>query len=144
MIIVTGGEGEGYNYLTSVEVLSPTGVRLPCSVPLLPSAQSPFSRYHHTQDGAVACGGYYYEDATNCRTLTASGWTKSHDLIYQRRRHVSWNSPDGLLLMGGDYSYRTTELLANTSTSRRMSNRDHTESPYQTSTSSFDLDYDIS
>ena len=144
MIIVTGGEGEGYNYLTSVEVLSPTGVRLPCSVPPLPLSAA--SRYHHTQDGEVACGGQDYEDATSCSTLTASGWTKSHDLLYERRKHASWNSPDGLLLMGGEnyYSYLTTELLANTSTSRRMSNRDHTESPYQTSTSSFDLDYDIS
>ena len=140
MIIVTGGEGDGYyNYQTSVEVLSPTGVRLPCSVPPLPD-----SRHHHTQDGEVACGGQDYEDATSCSTLTASGWTKSHDLLYERRKHASWNSPDGLLLMGGEYGLRTTELLANTSTSRRMSNRDHTESPYQTSTSSFDLDYDIS
>ena len=143
MIIVTGGEGDGYyNYQTSVEVLSPTGVRLPCSVPPLPLSAA--SRYHHTQDGEVACGGYDYEDATSCSTLTASGWTKSHDLLYERRKHVSWNSPDGLLLMGGEYSLRNTELLTNTSSSSRMSNRDHTESPYQTSTSSFDLDYDIS
>ena len=109
MIIVTGGEGEGYTYLTSVEVLSPTGVRLPCSVPLLPD-----SRYHHTQDGEVACGGYDYEDATSCSTLTASGWTKSHDLLYERLQHVSWNSPDGLLLMGGNDKYET-ELITNTS-----------------------------
>ena len=136
MIIVTGGEGEGYTYLTSVEVLSPTGVRLPCSVPLLPD-----SRYHHTQDGEVACGGQDYDDATSCSTLTATGWTKSHNLVYQRRKHASWNSPDGLLLIGGEYSLRTTELLTNTS-SRRMSNRDHTESPYQTSTSWFNLKYD--
>ena len=57
-IIVTGG----YSVGTSVEVVSPFGVPLPCTVPPLPAA-----RVAHTQDGMVACGGY--GDA-NCVSLT--------------------------------------------------------------------------
>ena len=125
VIIITGGFGY-YDYksteLTSVEVLSPSGVLIPCSVP------RPAYRSYHTQDGAVACGG---GDApatlTSCSSLTASGWSTSHQLQERRHRHVSWLSPVGLLLMGGWGSRLTTELLTDTSSS---------------SSPSFDLEYD--
>ena len=104
VILITGGY-DG-SWLTSVEVFSPSGVRLPCSVPPLLA-----SRYDHTQDGEVACGGGFGD--TSCATLTASGWITSHLLTEKRHGHVSWSSPAGLLLMG-DW---TTELLSDTGSS---------------------------
>ena len=122
VLLITGGVGDGGSGLTSVEVLSPSGVLIPCSVP------RPAYRSYHTQDGAVACGG---GDApatlTSCSSLTASGWSTSHQLQERRHRHVSWLSPVGLLLMGGWGSRLTTELLTDTSSS---------------SSPSFDLEYD--
>ena len=105
-------------------MLSHSGVPLPCTVPPLPAP-----RYSHTQDGEVACGNG--EDDTtaqhiNCVSLTASGWTTSHDLLEEREGHSSWLSPHGLLLMGGLDSVWKTELLSGTSSS---------------SSPSFDLEY---
>ena len=120
VFLITGGRGVDYAGY-AVEVFSASGARLPCSVPPFP-----LQRYQHTQDGEVACGGSgsgYY----SCDSLTASGWTTSHQLVSPRHRHVSWRSPDGLLLMGGEYSLQTTELLTDTSSS---------------SSPSFDLEYD--
>ena len=128
MLLITGGEGDGGTYLASVEVLTPSGVPHTCSVPPLPAG-----RMYHTQDGEVACGGFGSTAAgTSCISLTGSGWSTSHQLQQQhfnnnRYGHVSWLSPDGLLLMGGEYSRRTTELLSETSSS---------------SSPSFDLEYD--
>ena len=114
MLFVTGGASN--RSMASVEVLSPSGVRLPCSVPDLPAP-----RYRHTQDGEVACGGSgVTATRTSCVSLTASGWTTSHQLLEMRDEHVSWRSPDGLLLMGGNFT-QTTELLSDTNSSSLLS-----------------------
>ena len=123
VLLITGGYYDGYEYLSSVEVLSPTGVPLPCSVPPFPEP-----RVGHTQDGEVACGGgddgalYGSATLTNCVTLTASGWITSHKLYYERQGHVSWsvNIPGYyyttfLLLMGGNdgkYGIYSSQALA--------------------------------
>ena len=125
MILITGGMNDGdggFTHLTSVEVLTPSGVPRNCRVPPLPA-----SRWSHTQDGLVACGGGdTTATLTTCLVLTAEGWNTSHQLQQEREIHVSWWSPAGLLLMGGrDSSSTTTEFLTNTS-----------------STPSFQLDYD--
>ena len=122
--MITGGASDRLDSeLISVEVLSSSGVPIPCTVPPLPAYTD-----DHTQDGVVACGGHLTN--TSCSTLTASGWTTSHQLQQRRSGHVSWTSPAGLLLMGGEYWYsnsrRTTELLTDTGSS----------SP------SYDLEYD--
>ena len=92
VIIVSGGYGsyDEYTKLTSVEVLSPSGAPLSCTVPLLPTL-----RHRHTQDGVVACGGGDYGAATrrSCVTLTGQGWQKSHQLQERRWLHSSWSSP---------------------------------------------------
>ena len=110
MILITGGY-DLYG-LSSVEVLTSDGSNLPCAVPPLPT-----SRYWHTQDGLVACGGYngMGDTATrkSCTTLTAAGWTTSHQLQTERGWHVSWSSAAGLMLMGGvdTGSVNTADLL---------------------------------
>ena len=76
VLLITGGRDNPNTALTSVEVLSPYGVPLPCycTVPPLPA-----SRYGHTQDGLVACGGYGSTAVlTTCVTMTGSGWQESH------------------------------------------------------------------
>ena len=112
MLLITGGYNN--NQRTTVEVVSPSGVRHSCSVPPLPEP-----RWDHTQDGELACGGGDPGSATltTCDTLTASGWITSHDLVEKRKNHVTWSSPAGLLLMGGAYSDNTTELLSDTTSS---------------------------
>ena len=95
---------------TSVEVLHSDGSPW-CSLPDLPEA-----RFYHTQTGLEACGGYATTaNRITCVRLEGGSWTPSHQLVEQRYRHSSWASPAGTLLMGGDYSLQTTELLdANT------------------------------
>ena len=98
-----------------MEVLTPSGAPLPCTVPTLPH------RDHHTQDGLVACGGDTTATLTSCITLTGSGWQESHQLRERRWLHSSWRSPAGLLLMGGDYSGTSTEILSATDSSTTSS-----------------------
>ena len=123
MILISGGLGgsvHGWGALPSVEVLTPSGLHLPCSVPPLPRW-----REFYTQNGEVVCGGE--PNKWSCITLSGSDWTKSHQLVLARKGHSSWLSPAGLLLMGGQYSKQTTELLSDTSSSSSLT---------------FDLEYD--
>ena len=114
---MTGGEGTGGHSgirLTSVEVVSLDGTSLPCT-PTLP--QLPAVRTAHTQDGNTICGGLDPIGAAHDSCLTLSGgggWVQSHTQRDKKRYHSSWMSPSGILLMGGDYSRTTTELLSST------------------------------
>ena len=55
------------------------------------------------------CGGN--EDKLGCYTLTPEGvWLKTHDLINERKYHVSWEREDGVLLIGGISNPDNTEL----------------------------------
>ena len=108
MILVTGGSGG--SDLTSVEVLSGAGTPL-CTLPPLPSW-----REGHTQDGLLHCGGDWPTYNT-CSKLSAGGWVVSHNLLESRGDHSSWQSPAGLVLIGGYYSGTTTELLSSSDSS---------------------------
>ena len=94
---------------TSVEVIFANGTRY-CSLPDLPK-----ERYRHTQNGLTICGG---RRSDNCITLSDDGdgstqWTQSHTLIYTRDDHTSWPLGDGtVVLMGGEFSPNTTEIIA--------------------------------
>ena len=107
MILVTGGVGAW----TSVEVLSGAGTPL-CTLPPLPTGRS-----GHTQDGLLTCGGYYIATRTTCIKLSAGGWAVSHNLLKSRSQHSSWQSPAGLVLIGGYYSGYSTELLSSSDSS---------------------------
>ena len=81
-----------------------------CSLPDLPE-----KRYHHTQSGLLTCGGGDTASTqTSCVTFTDGAWTSTHSLLHRRDHHVSWSSAEGVVLMGGDASKDTTELLAGT------------------------------
>ena len=102
-IIVSGGNDEAKK---SVEVLHGDGTPW-CSLPDLPD-----DRWYHTQTGLLACGG---EDTKlSCTKFSGGKWKPSHKLKKERQFHSSWASPAGTVLMGGDPSSETTELLDET------------------------------
>ena len=106
-IIVTGGT----HGARSAELLHGNGSHW-CSLPDLPEV-----RYGHTQTGLEACGSFRAKTKTKTKTKTTcvrfSGgtWSPSHQLVEGRGHHCSWASPAGTLLMGGEYSKKSTELL---------------------------------
>ena len=127
MILVTGGDPGGVpadtaSRLLVAEVLSAASTPMSpiCTLPPLPDTRS-----RHTQDGDLACGGSFSTTSTSapapstCVRLSAEagGWVLSHNLLQTRYHHSSWQSPAGLVLIGGYYSGRTTELLSSSDSS---------------------------
>ena len=103
-ILITGGEGSE----TSVEVIFSNSIV--CTLPSLPD-----NRNRHSQSGLTACGGKDTHARDTCTTFSNGAWTTSHNLDPARKNHVSWNSPSGLMLLGGGFSSeRTTSLLSTT------------------------------
>ena len=103
----------GYNgaRLSSVEVYHP-GTNTSCTLPSLPEEIT-----RHSQDGLVLCGGYP-DTGRSCHTLNTdtAQWTKTHSLSERRDSHASWRREDGsILIIGGDYSQTTTELVSESS-----------------------------
>ena len=101
--------------ITSVEVILPSGRS--CRLPSLPEPRS-----GHTQSGLTACGGWggiLVQNTTwhTCVTFAAGVWNISHTLSKTRWFHLAWQSPSGILLMGGDPGpdSQSSELLSSTS-----------------------------
>ena len=117
---MTGGWGALTNDRTDsidIEVVSSDRT---CS--LYSRASLPSSRAYHTQSGDILCGGYdNWEPVNTCMSYTAGAWVTSHTLLEERHEHCSWSSPEGVLLMGGEGSPRTTELLSNTNSTTALS-----------------------
>eukprot|EP00091_Calanus_sinicus_P012997 TRINITY_DN28997_c0_g1_i1.p2 TRINITY_DN28997_c0_g1~~TRINITY_DN28997_c0_g1_i1.p2 ORF type:complete len:163 (-),score=50.34 TRINITY_DN28997_c0_g1_i1:16-447(-) len=88
-IILSGG-GEA---LTSVEVFDPS-TGLSCSLPNLPE-----ERFAHTMDNLLICGGE--ESGTTCLSFSSGEWMTSLTLLEERYDHTSWQTDQGLVLMGG-------------------------------------------
>ena len=113
MVLVTGGNSHGSSTkewaLPSVELLNLDGSFM-CMLPSLPKP-----RWGHTQTGLVACGGFWGSNEKDCLTFSIGmeEWKISHTLREERSRHSSWNSPDGVVLLGGDENKNTTEILTN-------------------------------
>ena len=101
-ILITGG----YNGrdLKSVEAYNPHNKKI-CKLPDLP-----YTDYEHTLCGGLLCGGRNSEKS--CLKLGPSGFVKTTVSLKQRRRfHLCWNVPEGVLLLGGESSPSTTELV---------------------------------
>ena len=104
MILVTGATSGG----KSVELLYTNGSRI-CNLPDLP-----YDRYLHSQTGLTLCGGRHDPESTNCQTLSSTGsWEETHTLSMRRASHCAWNSPQGIILIGGWHTGNgdTTEIL---------------------------------
>ena len=102
-IIIAGGFGG----LADVEVFVPS-TGLSCSLPALPD-----ERYGHTMDSLLICGGYDYSTTdTTCLSFTSGQWITSHTLADERYHHSSWQTDQGLVLMGGIASPGTSEIVS--------------------------------
>jgi len=99
-IIISGGNGAR----TSVEVFNPSD-KTGCLLPSLPD-----ERWYHTMDSLELCGGY--STRTTCITFTSGQWVTSHALTEERWGHTSWSTDAGTILMGGDDSGMTTEIIS--------------------------------
>ena len=73
---------------------------------------------HHEQVGLTVCGDRWNgENIQNCERFSNGQWRVSHNLLQRRYSHSMWQSPEGILLMGGTKSPNTTELLQDDGTS---------------------------
>ena len=108
-------QNQNFTFLTSVEVILPSGRS--CSLPSLPSP-----RTSHTQSGPTAWWGWGGDLPSlntmrnTCVTFANGVWKRSHTLSEPRWFGVAWQSPSGILLMGGDFQNDnpTSELLSTT------------------------------
>ena len=95
--------------MDSVELLNMDGT-LNCPMPPMPEP-----RVGHTQTGLVACGNMWPDTRKSCVTFSSGGddWVASHNLTRIRRLHSAWDSPQGIMLLGGGFSGsgKTTEIL---------------------------------
>ena len=104
-VLISGGH-RGGTIFKSVEMYNPA-TNTTCSLP-----QLPVERYHHSQDGDLACGGRTYGNTlTTCVKWSSGNWTQTHTLSHKKYSHVSFNTEDGVYLMGGYGSTETTELV---------------------------------
>ena len=105
-MILSGGYDAGAR--NNVEVFVPS-TGLSCSLPALPD-----QRYEHTMDSLLICGGGPYSStaATTCLSFTSGQWITSHTLVEERYYHTSWQTEQGLVLMGGVLSPDTSEIVA--------------------------------
>merc|ERR1711892_347638 len=100
-LLLSGGDGAE----TSVEIYSPfTGQS--CSLPSLPD-----QRYRHTMDSTLICGGYDSDTSTTCLTFSSGKWITSHSLVEKRIAHTSWQTEEGVVLMGGDGGPYSSEIV---------------------------------
>ena len=108
---MTGGDvdEDGLAIDKSVEVLHSDGTPW-CSLPDLPVARS-----HHSQTGLLTCGGVSYKPGpSSCTKFSGGKWKLSHKFKEERYMHSSWASPRGTVLMGGTATWKTAELLDDT------------------------------
>ena len=63
------------------------------------------------QNGNLICGGNDGDADVTCVTWTNGSWSVSHHLIYGRYDHTSWETDEGVLLIGGQGSSTTTEMV---------------------------------
>ena len=93
------------------------------SLPSIPGSP----RVWHTLTRNVLCGGVYPGTSDSCLQLTGSGdgWQPySSTLQTYRLAHSTWDSPQGIVLLGGYYEGNTTELVTRTNTSNFFTLKD--------------------
>ena len=104
LVLVTGGEGEGGDF-NSTELLNMDGT-WNCPMPAMPEP-----RFAHTQTGPIVCGGYGGKKSCITFIRGSVNWKKTHTLARGRWWHSAWDSPQGIVLIGGSSAGTTSEIL---------------------------------
>ena len=71
-------------------------------------------RVRHTLTGNVICGGVWGGTSDNCLELKSdgTGWHPYISLLSESRMaHSSWDSPQGIVLLGGYNTGKKVEIL---------------------------------
>ena len=103
-MLITGGFTDNSAKLKSVEAYNPH-ISIVCKLSNLPE-----SRVGHTVCGGLLCGGQ--DNGRSCLKFGLLGFVKATvSLKQQRSWHLCWNVPEGVLLLGGESSPSTTELV---------------------------------
>ena len=105
-MLIAGGYTGGSNgaKLNSVEAYNPHISKI-CKLPDMPDG-----RWGHTVCGGLLCGGQGGD--RSCLKFGPSGFVKATVSLQQKRfYHLCWNVPEGVLLLGGESSPSTTELV---------------------------------
>ena len=120
VVLISGGYGNHGDGEQSVEIYHPDE-QSSCKIRDLPE-----SRWGHTQDGSLLCGGdepgcWWTEGCKtkrSCRRwnpVTGAWDLEIEPLTELRYGHVSWTPADGTAtyLMGGDLSEKTSDVIEN-------------------------------
>ena len=103
-MLITGGFTDNSAKLKSVEAYNPHISKV-CKLSNLPE-----SRVGHTVCGGLLCGGQ--DNGRSCLKFRPLGFVKTTVTLKQSRiNHLCWNLPEGVLLLGGESSPTTTELV---------------------------------
>ena len=106
---MTGGytdrEGET-NYSTSSSIYIPSKHTF-CDLPDIPT-----DRILHTTQGLTVCGGYGDNDTNlyNCDSfdVNTGNWYRSYNFTERHAGYVSWQTSQGLMLIGGWHTDKTS------------------------------------
>ena len=110
-VLITGG----WEALQSAEIYHPNS-ESPCVLPDLPD-----SRYCHSQDGSLMCGGTYdgfaYKSCRRWNNDTGAWDLMTESLTQWRWDHTSWTPTDGSVtyLLGGYWPKNTSDVIDNRS-----------------------------
>ena len=102
-ILIAGGEWVS----TEEEIWIPDDDTI-CGIPSLPRGS-----YHGTLNGMKYCRPYggSYGNETECVGFDLGIWDRTNSGFQHRRSfHTSWETEDGIYLMGGEGSYQTSEF----------------------------------
>merc|ERR1719427_2672545 len=78
MVLAGGYKRDGPSGLKTVEVFIPSANES-CRMPSMPE-----TRFYHSMDGLVACGGYSSSTYDNCVSFRYGVWVVSHLLRHRR------------------------------------------------------------
>ena len=115
-ILISGGSTDGEHH-DDVELFTPaTGTTKTCSQMTLPSPRSRHT-INTVNNKPVICGGE--GNSRSCIEFSDGSWSDYYSpLIYGRTEATSWVTAQGLVLMGGWGSLKTTEILTGVGSSR--------------------------
>ena len=97
----------------SVEVFPVPEGYSSCAIPNLPSI---FANGGHSVNGLIACIG------SECQKLEVTGWKSFKGISPERKHHVSWETDDGIYLIGGEADPKSVTFVSKDITQDNVDN----------------------